>query len=266
MSDTVVASAIVVVMLAANAIGKYLRAAPEEGRRTWRETGLLIISILVLFTALLFGLVISEVKGSFETFDSRLTGLTGDITRLETGLREYGGEAIPIQAKLRAYLAAEIAQTWPDETPPPGADPTIEYNVDTAPMPPGELLAAVDAAIQKLEPTDPYHRQLAVSLKSIMSETLQQRRMVVDSERDRISWPLLIGATAWLAIVFAALGLLAPRKVAVQAAIVFGALSFASAVYIIIEFDRPLDGAIRVSSAPSWEALRHLDGPLAVVP
>ena len=47
----------------------------------------------------------------------------GDITELDVRLREYGEDAAPIRAQLRAYVAAAIADTWRNEPPPSGAYP-----------------------------------------------------------------------------------------------------------------------------------------------
>ncbi len=67
--------------------------------------------------------------------------------------------------------------------------------------------------------------------------------------------------TLWLAIVFGVFGLTAPRNAVVYATIVLCALSFASAIFFILDFDRPLTGFIRAPSEPAHEALRHLDTP-----
>ncbi len=67
--------------------------------------------------------------------------------------------------------------------------------------------------------------------------------------------------TAWLAVVFGVFGLTAPRNAVVYATIILCALSFASAIFFILDFDKPLTGIIRVSSEPARDALRHLDTP-----
>jgi hypothetical protein len=263
MSDYVIVSAVLVVLLAAAAFGVFLHGVIAEGQRS-RETidhVRLVISILVTFTALVLSLLISNVKGSFDTFDSRLRSFAGGITELDLRLREYGDEAVPIRAKLRDYVAAAIADTWRDEPRPPGVYPTFgdAAGIERAPL--GKMLVGVDVAIHKLEPVDSYHIRLAGLLETRMNETLKQRQLVIDTVHDTISWPLLVAMTAWLAIVFAVFGLIAPRNAIVYTTIVLCALSFTSAIYFIVDFDKPLDGTIRVSSQPARDALRHLDAP-----
>ena len=83
----------------------------------------LVVSILVTFTALVLSLMLSEVKGTFDTFDARLRSFAGDISNLDIHLREYGPEADPIRATVRKYVAAAIADSWRDEPAPSGDFP-----------------------------------------------------------------------------------------------------------------------------------------------
>ena len=241
----------------------FSRARSESGTRV-RETAdhiRLIISILVTFTAVLLGLLISNVKTSFDTFDSRLRGYVGDITELDMRLREYGEDAVPIRAKLRTYLAATIADTWRNKSRPAGVYPTFQNTVSIEREPLGALLLDVDVAIRKLDPADHYHRRIADLLEARMTEMLARRQLLIETVHETVSWPLLVGMTTWLVVVFAVFGLISPRNAVVYATIVLCALSFGSAIFFILEFDTPLDGLITVSSEPARNSLRHLDAP-----
>ena len=54
-------------------------------------------------------------------------------------------------------------------------------------------------------------------------------------------------------------GLLAPHNYTVITAMFVGALALATALFLILEMNGPMDGAIRVSGAPMRKALEHLD-------
>jgi hypothetical protein len=54
---------------------------------------------------------------------------------------------------------------------------------------------------------------------------------------------------------------MSPRNLVVYATLLMCALSISSAVYLILDLDRPLDGVFKVSSAPMRDALRHIDAP-----
>ncbi len=248
--------AVLVVLVGASAVGMALHG--RLGERQSRETVdhiRLVISILVTFTALVLGLLLSSAKGSYDAFDNRLRALAGSITELDQRLRQYGDETAPIRANLRAYLAGAIADTWRDE---PRPYETAE-GVERAPL--GNLLIEIDTAIRKLEPADPFHAGLANLLEAKSTELLGQRRLAIETVHETISIPLLAAMTAWLAVVFGVFGLTAPRNAVVYTTIILCALSFASAIFFILDFDKPLTGIIPVSSEPAREALRHLDTP-----
>lgn len=248
-------------LICASALGVNLQQRLPERHKT-RETGdhiRLMISILVTFTAVVLGLLISNVKSSFDQFDSRLRTFAGDITELDVRLREFGVDAMPIRAQLRTYLAAAIADTWRNEPPPSGDYPKFPAGSSLERKQLGDLLISVDIAIRKLEPTDTFHKRLTTQIENGMAETMAQRRLLIETARDTITWPLLVAMTAWLVIVFAVFGIIAPRNGVVYATILLCALSFSSAIFFILELDTPTDGFISASSVPLRDALEHFD-------
>jgi len=257
------AGIVLLLVLASSAVGLLLQGALRERHRSRETTDAvrLVISILVTFTALVLGLVTSSVKSSYDQFDGRLRGYASDITELDLRLREYGEGADAIRAKLRTYTAAAIADTWRDEPRPAGAYPVFADPPSVEREPLGALLLDIDIDIRRLEPADDFHRKLAEVLVSRMTDVFQQRWLLVVSLKDTISTPILILMTGWLAMIFGVFGLSSPRNLVVYATIVMCALSLASAVYLIVDLDSPLDGWIQVSSAPLRDALSHIDAP-----
>jgi Protein of unknown function (DUF4239) len=255
--------AVVVVLVGASLLGMALhrRLSDRHKSRETIEQLRLVISILVTFTAVVLGLLLSEVKASYDAFDARIRAFAGDITELDQRLRQYGPETAPLRANLRAYTAAVIADTWRDEPRPPGDYPTFSYSAGVERPAFGAELIAIDDAIRKLEPADPFHASLANLLQTQSTELLRQRRLAIEAVHETISWPLLAAMTLWLAIVFGVFGLTAPRNAVVYATIILCALSFASAIFFILDFDKPLSGVIQISSEPARETLRHLDAP-----
>ena len=168
--------AVVVALVGASAIGMGLHGKLSERQRS-RETVeqvRLVISILVTFTAVVLGLLLSEAKSSYDGFDNRLRALAGAITELDQRLRQYGDETAPIRANLRTYLAGAIADTWRDEPRPAGVYPTYSDTVGVERAPLGNLLIEVDTAIRKLDPADPFHAGLANLLETKTTELVQR--------------------------------------------------------------------------------------------
>jgi uncharacterized BrkB/YihY/UPF0761 family membrane protein len=93
MPITLTVSGVLGALLCASAFGVYLQRELAEQHRS-RETGdhvRLIISILVTFTAVVLGLLISSVKSSYDQFGARLSAYASDITELDMRLRVRRG-------------------------------------------------------------------------------------------------------------------------------------------------------------------------------
>jgi hypothetical protein len=254
---------IFVLLLGASSVGMALRPRLHEKHRANDTVDhvRLVVSILVTLTALVLGLVLTEVKSSFDTFDSRVRAFAGDITNLDLHLREYGDEAKPIRGILREYVAAAIADSWRDEPPPSGVYPRFSRPVGVERHELGALLVRMDTAIHRLDPPDGFHQRLAQSLSNRMDETLSARRRLIETAHDTITWPLMVAICAWLTVVFGVFGLLAPRNAVVHLTIVICAFCVTSAIFLTDDFDSPLDGLLHVSSQPMRDTLSHIDEP-----
>jgi hypothetical protein len=252
-----------IALLCAAGVGMYLRGRLAERHRTSETTDhvRLVVSILVTFTALVLSLLLSEVKGSFDTFDARLRAFAGDLTNLDIHLREYGPDAQPIRATLRKYVAAAIADSWRDEPAPAGDYPRFKDEVGVERPELGALLIQVDAAIHKLDPPDRFRQRLVDSLSSQIDEALRARRQLLETSNDTISWPLMLAMCTWLAVVFSVFGLLSPRNAVVYLSIVTCAVCVASAIFLIDDFDSPSDGLLRAPSDSMRATLSRIDTP-----
>jgi hypothetical protein len=203
------------------------------------------------------------VKGTFDTFDARLRSFAGDLTNLDVHLREYGQDAEPIRQNLRKYVAAAIADSWRDEDLPAGDYPRFndEANGGVEREQLGALLNRVDAGIHRLDPPDRFRQRLADSLSNQMDEALRARRQLLETSHVTIAWPLMLAMCAWLGVVFVVFGLLSPRNVVVYLSITICAICVASAIFLIDDFDSPLDGALRAPSDSLRTTLSHIDRP-----
>jgi hypothetical protein len=61
--------------------------------------------------------------------------------------------------------------------------------------------------------------------------------------------------------IFVSFGLKAPRNVVVYAAFAICALAIGSSIFVILAFDSPFVGALRISSQPVSTALAHMLPP-----
>ena len=224
----------------------------------------LVITMLVTLSAVVLGLLISSAKQRHDDEVANLERYSVDLIELDQRLRQYGPEAADIRAELRAYTAAAIADTWRQEPPPTGQYPRLPASTDADPVEAaalGDMLASIDHAIQALAPADPFHLHAAERLRARAADVLQQRWNLIASTHGTISWPFLTVMLCWLVIMFAIFGISSPPNALVYVVVVLSALSISSSVYLILDFDSPQTGLIRVPSLPMRDALAHMDRP-----
>jgi len=225
----------------------------------------LILTMLLTLSGLVLGLLITSAKGRHDERTGNLERFAVDLVELDQRLRQYGPDAVSIRAELRRYTAAAIASTWPHEPRPIGTYPKPEEIGDTnsiESLPLGNILAGIDHRIELLQPMDTYHRQTAERLRARAADNLQQRWRLITSAHGTISGPFLMALVFWLVVIFAIFGLSAPPNALVHIVVTLCALSIASSFYIILDFDKPQSGLLKIASDPLRMALEHMDRPI----
>ncbi len=234
---------------------KYLSADKVDSIR-------LLMGMLLTFSALVLGLLTSNAKERFDGLNDSLSAFSADLIELDHRLRNYGPGADDIRALLRSYTAAAIADSWPAEPAPSGQYPhfdRVSPGVEGKQL--GDMLTRIDVMIENLSPGDLFHQQIAGRLRDRIADTVQVRWHLIFASRSTISWPFLLTLTTWLAIIFAIFGMTSPRDRVVYAVVGLSALSIASPLYLIIDYDQALSGQIQLASEPMRAALQHMDEP-----
>lgn len=264
MTEFLEAGLVLLVLLGSCVLGLAVRPLLSERHRSREVIDFvqLVVAMLVTFAALVLGLLTSSVKSSFDNVGTDLNRLSIDLIRLDQCLREWGDETAPARKLLRTYAAAAIATTWKQEPKPPG-----DYYPTEVPTAHGsqieselmsDMLTQVELGIRELEPHNPMQRRLETTCIAQYERLMQTRWRLIEESVSSISTPFLIVLVFWLAVVFAAFGLNAPRNLLSYTTIALAALSIASAIFVILDLDRPFQGIFMVSSAPLRHALVHL--------
>jgi hypothetical protein len=158
-------------------------------------------------------------------------------------------------------VAAAIADSWRNEPAPSGDFPRFDGQPGVERPELGALLIQADAAIHRLDPPDHFRQRLTDSLSNQIDEALRARRQLLETAHDTIAWPLMAAMCAWLAVVFGVFGLLSPRNAVVYLSIVVCAICVASAIFLIDDFDSPIDGLLSAPSDSMRATLARMDAP-----
>lgn len=264
MTESVGAGLLFVILLGCGALGLFVRPLLSEAHRSRETTDFiqLVVTMLVTFVAVVLGLLTSSAKASFDQVGTELKSLSVALIQLDRSLRQWGAGTETARQLLQEYTAAVIAGTWREEPKNPGgefrqdASRAILGSVGSPAL--GDMLSRVEIDIRQLEPRDPKQHRLATTCIAQFERLMQVRWRLIEDSGSSISTPFYIILMFWLAVVFASFGLSAPRNLLSYAMVGLGALAIASAIYVIVDLDRPFDGIFSVSSQPLRNALTEI--------
>jgi hypothetical protein len=235
-------------ILGATLLGMLLRAALPEHHLSpeTKDTVRMGMGLVATMTALLLGLLIASAKGSYDTQRSQVILLAGKAGYLERVLTVYGPETAEVRSILRVSTESLIQKLWSDESAPEAqGDPAISEG------------HALFSSIHKLAPQNEEQRALKTEAVDTIADIARTRWLLVAQADTSIPRGLLILVIVWLAIIFLSYGLFAPTNKTVVVTMITVSLLVSSALFLILELDRPFDGVIQISSAPLRNALSN---------
>ncbi|WP_159014112.1 hypothetical protein [Acidisoma sp. S159] len=204
------------------------------------------IGIVVTMTVLILSLMVSSVKGSFDTTDRDLRQFATSIIVLDRSISHYGSDAQPARLALRQYTVSAIHDLWPT-----GADPNIRIEGARS----GKLLDQVETDLRALKPTDDAHRSYLSEVLAQYDAVIQARWIFIDDSSGSVLRPFFFVVVAWLMVIFATIGLYSPRNATVVLVMALSILSLSGATYLMSEMETPFSGVIVISSYPLRNAL-----------
>jgi hypothetical protein len=248
MSAPLTASIILACMLCGIALGSYLRFVLPEHHTQADSKDILMTSAGMMATliALIIGLLVTSAKGTYDDTTSSITQGGAKIITLDYYLSRYGPEASEVRELLRQATAAGLARIWPNES---------GQGADLAKMETATGMADVYNKIRELSSRNDTQKYLQSQALQIAADMMQSRWMVIEQSQTKLPRIFLVVLTFWLTVLFAQFGLLAPRNLTAISALLICAVSISGAIYLILELNNPLEGTIKVSSAPLHKAL-----------
>jgi hypothetical protein len=253
---------LMVILCASAAIGFFVHSRLPEQHRSAQSIGLvqLVIGLLVTFIAIVLGLSTTSVKAGFDTAYNARGHYAGELAQMDRCLRDYGPETAPIREQLRAYVAAVIASTWPNEPPPASVSYPDASKMARSRENPilASLVNAVGLKTRSLLPPDQLHKNLMAACVQDYRDLIQARWTVIEGLRQSISTPFYWVLVFWLAILFGSFGLTAAPNPMIATVIALCALSVSAAVLVIKDLDEPYGGLFGIPSASMRDALADM--------
>jgi hypothetical protein len=202
--------------------------------------------MLATLTALVLGLLVSSAKSSFDAMNAGIAQTGAKIILFDHILADYGPETKEVREQLRHTVVSTIERIWPEKKGGVGGLRALE-SVDAA--------ETLQAKLRELTPKNDLQKSLLAQASQISSDMLQARLLLMEGQQNTLPSSFLVLLIFWLTGLFISFGLFAPRNGTVLAVLLICALSVSSAIFLVLEMDRPLDGFIKASNAPLRKAV-----------
>ena len=230
------------------AVGMMLqRVLPEHHlREDSKDVVKLVSGLVATLSALVLGLLVASSKSSFDAVNEGFKDGAARVLLLDRVLAQYGPAAKEIREQVRNTVAGQLRVLFPDEAGASAADDALRGST---------AIESVQARVRALAPSTEDQRELRSRALQILGDLAQARWLGYERTETATPPAFLVVLVTWLAVMFVSFGLFAPRHATAIIALVIGALAMSTAIFLVEEMNRPLDGLIAVSSAPLRNAL-----------
>jgi hypothetical protein len=215
-----------------------------------RDVVKLTAGLIGTLTALVLGLLIASAKTTFDQKTSQVRQLTANIILLDNLLAQYGPEAAPLRTLLRQGIPPAANRIWQEEQIPTSKLVHFESSAESL---------AFENQLQRLSPGNDTQRSLQARAIQAFTEVAQTRLHLFAETGGSIPVPFLVIVVFWLGAIFASVTLYARTDLVVMASLCVCALSFAGAIFLVLELDNPFAGIMGISSATLRSALLPLN-------
>jgi hypothetical protein len=194
--------------------------------------------------------LIASAKSSFDQKTNQVRQMTATIILLDDLLGQYGPEAAPVRIRLRQSIQPLANRIWHENEVPAGKPVHFESSAQSL---------AFENELERLTPNNDTQRALQSRAIAAFTEGAQTRLLLFAQAGGSIPTPFLIILVFWLSAIFVSFTLFARTNPVVMASLFVCALSFAGAIFLVLELDNPFTGLMGISSATLRSALLPLN-------
>jgi hypothetical protein len=251
MNDLVISLLVFAVIFGGALVGVVVRPLLSEHHLhpDSRDVVKMATGLIGTLAALVLGLLIASAKSSFDEKTSQVRQMTATIILLDDLLAQYGSEAVSARKLLRQSIQPLANRIWHEEEKPAGKLVHFESSAQSL---------AFENELERLSPKDDAQRSLQSRAIATFTEGAQIRLRLFAQTGGSIPTPFLVILVFWLSAIFVSFTLFARTNLVVMVSLFVCALSFACAIFLVLELDNPFTGLMGISSATLRSALLPL--------
>jgi hypothetical protein len=214
-----------------------------------RDVVKLATGLIGTLAALVLGLLIASAKSTFDQKTNQVRQLTTSMIVLDDLLAQYGPEAAGVRNLLRQSIQPLANRIWREQELPTGEPVHFQSTTEAW---------IFENELERLSPKDDVQRSVQSRAIQTFTEGAETRLQLFAQTGGSIPAPFLVVLVFWLGAIFVSFTLFARANLVVMASLFVCALSFAGAIFLILELDNPFTGLMEISSATLRGALLPL--------
>lgn len=230
-------------------LGIFLRGVlPKEHLSVDSSTTIkLAIGLVITMTGIVLGMLVSAARNSYNARYDELITTSTDMIMLDRLLANYGPEAQDARSELRSTVQSGLERVWGDPK---------SVRVE---LTPSQKVEGVYDKVLALSPKIPEQSLEKTEAVALAMEVRRTRwLLLIGSQPNSMSTPLLVVVTSWLTAIFISFGLFAPRNLTVLCTFFVSALAVSTAIFLIVQMNNPFTGILKIPATPMRAAFDQL--------
>ncbi len=247
MSPIAIAGTAFTLILGSAITGMFLRSKLPEHHLSGdsKDVIKLATALIATMSALVLALLFASTRTSFEHTSGYVSRMTADVTELDQLLEEYGPEAKPLRATLRAEIGPLINSIWQEDASRHGTTRPSKSH--------GESVLYM---LRELTPKNTVQSSIRTRALQVSEDLAQTRLALFAQPSDSISNTFVIVLVVWLMFIFAVFSMSAPANPTLFTVLFVCILSASAAIYLTLELGLPFGGLMEVSNEGLRSALQ----------
>jgi hypothetical protein len=211
-----------------------------------KDTIKLAAGLIATLSAMVLGLLISSSATTFRSASDGITSSAAEAILLDRLFTAYGPETNQLRRDLRTSVRNAIAVIERGHADAGGVNDPAER---------GDLIVGLVDRTRLLQPQTDLQKSLLPRGVELAQDLLEAHWRLLEGNADQLPVALLTVLLLWLVILTMTYGLFARCNATLLVILFVCSMSLAGAIFLIEEMSHPLEGLVRVSTAPLENAL-----------
>jgi hypothetical protein len=255
MQSVIISMPIGLFALVMGLVGLYLKQRLPERHMSMGSRDMIgaVMGLLSLLLALVLGILVGSAHQFFTGQKAELESLGAQSLQLELAFRQYGPETEPLRQMMKMSVQEAYAAAQGDRK-------AYQQHFDIR-----DYLSRFEKwndMVASLAPHTPQQTELLSSIRSVSASFQQSRLLMSEQLASSISWPLVVIVVGWALLLFCGFGVMSGFNLTSVVALGLGAFAVATAIFLILELNRPFSGLLRVPTMSIEATLKALETPL----